>query len=327
VASGSLPLPRGAGPKDGRPADELTIPIGSDEELGLRAVALLGGRANGGRWPDDVATDLLRAGLRTRLDELGLPWAPSAEQVETAQRSADRDRDDTGAGSPTRARLGRVFRAVLVLAALVVLSGGYLGGWRWTGFHGNEQVWDWLQLLLLPLAFATLPLWLRYAHRMSRARRVAYGVAVAGFAIFVVVGYLVPLHWTGFGGHQLWDWLTLLLLPVTLITAQTWSSTTRTVRLHHRVAIGALGVAWILTVIGGYAWAWTWTGYQGNTLWDWLQLLLLPLVFPTILAPALLRFVAGDVENAEQDAERQVEADRAPLQVRPRTAGMGPGRP
>jgi len=143
----------------------------------------------------------------------------------------------------------------------------------------------------------------------------------------LVVGYLVPLHWTGFGGHQLWDWLTLLLLPVTLITVQTWSSTTRTVRLHHRVAIGALGVAWILTVIGGYAWAWTWTGYQGNTLWDWLQLLLLPLVFPTILAPALLRFVAGDVENAEQDAERQVEADRAPLQVRPRTAGMGPGRP
>jgi hypothetical protein len=305
VASGSLPLPRGAVPKDGRPADELTIPIGSDEELGLRAVALLGGRANGGRWPDDVATDLLRAGLRTRLDELGLPWAPTAEQVETAQRSADRARGgDTGAASPTRARLGRAFRAVLVLAALVVLSGGYLGGWRWTGFQGNEQVWDWLQLLLLPLAFATLPLWLRYAHRMSRTRRVAYGVAVAAFAIFVVVGYMVPLHWTGFGGHQLWDWLTLLLLPVMLITVQTWSSTTRTVRLHHRVGIGALGVAWILTVIGGYAWAWAWTGYQGNTLWDWLQLLLLPLVFPTILAPALVRFATGDVVNAEQGGER-----------------------
>ena len=261
-------------------------------------MALLDGRANGGRWPDDVATDLLRAGLRTRLDELGLPWAPSAEQVETVQQRADRDRG-AEAGSRARARLGRALRAALVVATLAVLSGGYLGGWRWTGFQGNEQVWDWLQLLLLPLAFATLPLWLRYAHRMSRARRVAYRVAVAVFAIFVAVGYAVPLRWTGFSGHQLWDWLTLLLLPATLITVQTWSSTTRTMRLHHRVGIGALGAAWVLTVIGGYAWSWAWTGYQGNTLWDWLQLLLLPLVFPTILAPALLRFVTGDVENAQ----------------------------
>jgi hypothetical protein len=291
-------------PDDGWPEEELTIPIGSEEVLGLRAVAFLDGGSHGGRRPDDLATNLLRTGLRTRLDELGLPWAPSAEQVETAQRSADPDQGrDAEAGSPTRARLVTALRAALVVAVLVVLSGGYMGGWQWTGFRGNEQVWDWLQLLLLPLAFATLPLWLRYAHRISRTRRAAYGVAVAGVTIFVVVGYAVPLDWTGFGGHKLWDWLTLLLLPATLITVQTWSSTTRTVRLHHRVAIGALGAAWILTVIGGYAWTWTWTGYQGNTLWDWLQLLLLPLVFPTILAPVLLRFVTGDVEKAAESED------------------------
>jgi hypothetical protein len=316
AAPGSLPLACGGGPEDGRPV-ELTIPIGREEVLGLRAVALLDGRANGGRRPDDVATGLLHAGLRTRLEELGLPWAPSAEQVETARRSADRDRaSDAAADSPTRARLFRALRGASVVAALVVVSGGYLGGWQWTGFRGNEQVWDWLQLLLLPVAFATLPLWLRYANRIGRARRLAYGVAVAGFAVFVVVGYAVPLDWTGFGGHDLWDWLTLLLLPAMLITVQTWSSTTRTVRLHHQVAIGALGTAWILTVIGGYAWAWTWTGYQGNTLWDWLALLLLPLIFPTILAPALLRFVTGDVERAPQQASTPVATSAAtPAQV------------
>jgi hypothetical protein len=285
--------------RDGRPAEELAIPIGADEVLGLRAVALLDARRNHGGRPDHVAADLLRAGLRTRLDELGLPWAPSAEQVETARRSADREpSSDAGSGSPSRARLLMALRAALVGAALVVLSGGYLGGWSWTGFRGNEQVWDWLQLLLLPLAFATLPLWLRYAERISRARRIAYGVAVAGFAVFVGVGYLVPLHWTGFAGHPLWDWLTLLLLPATLVTVQTWSSTTRRMRIHHRVGLVVLGTAWVLTVIGGYAWSWAWTGYQGNSLWDWLQLLLLPLVFPTVLAPALLRFITGDIEKA-----------------------------
>lgn len=309
AALGSLPLPRSAGPEDGRPARKLTIPIGSDEVLGLRAVAALDGRADGGSRPDDLATDLLRAGLRTRLDELGLPWAPSMQEVETARRSTDRERDGDGAGeetrSPTRARLLTALRATLVVAVLVVLSGGYVGGWQWTGFRGNRQVWDWLQLLLLPLAFATLPLWLRYGERISRTRRVAYGIAIAAFAVFVAVAYAAPLHWTGFGGRTLWDWLTLLLLPATLITVQTWSSTTRTMRLHHRVGIAALGAAWILTVIGGYAWAWTWTGYQGNTLWDWLQLLLLPLVFPTILAPALLRYVTGDIDTAEDTAPRR----------------------
>jgi hypothetical protein len=316
VAPGSLPLASSLGPKDGGPVEKLAIPIGSDEVLGLRAVALLDGRAQGGRPPHDVATDLLRAGLRTRLDELGLPWAPSAAQVETAQRSSDRDRgSDAQVGSPTRARLVTALRGALVVAALIVLSGGYLGGWQWTGFRGNKQVWDWLQLLLLPLAFATLPLWLRYANRISRGRRIAYGVAVAAFAIFVVLGYAVPFTWTGFGGHKLWDWLTLLLLPATLITVQTWSSTTRTVRLYHRVAIGALGAAWLLTVIGGYAWTWTWTGYEDNTLWDWLQLLLLPLIFPTVLAPALLRFVTGDVDKAAADERRGGDRSR----------GTGPG--
>jgi hypothetical protein len=211
------------------------------------------------------------------------------------------------------------------VAALVVLSGGYLGGWRWTGFRGNQQVWDWLQLLLLPLAFATQPLWLRYANRISRARRIGYGVAVAAFAVFVLAGYVVPLGWTGFGGRKLWDWLTLLLLPATLITVQTWSSTTRTVRLHHRAAIGALVAAWILTVFGGYAWAWSWTGYQGNTLWDWLQLLLLPLVFPTLLAPALLRFVTGDLETAQVSSAAPTPTEGPPQAGAAPAADLQPG--
>lgn len=56
-------------------------------------------------------------------------------------------------------------------------------------------------------------------------------------------------------------------------------------------------------MIGGYALRWTRTGYPGNTLWDWLQLLLPPLVVPTILLPALLNWITGDA--AEHAAARQ----------------------
>ena len=39
--------------------------------------------------------------------------------------------------------------------------GGYTRGWQWTGFGGNNQLWDWLTLLLLPAALGTIPLWIQ----------------------------------------------------------------------------------------------------------------------------------------------------------------------
>ncbi|MGH2514144.1 MAG: hypothetical protein ACRDHP_00665, partial [Ktedonobacterales bacterium] len=38
------------------------------------------------------------------------------------------------------------------------------------------------------------------------------------------------------------------------------------------------GLVFVLTIIGGYMFNWGWTGFRGNTLWDWLQLLVLPIV-------------------------------------------------
>lgn len=32
----------------------------------------------------------------------------------------------------------------------------------------------------------------------------------------------------------------------------------------------------IITAIGGYAFNWKWTGFHGNTLWDWMNLLFTP---------------------------------------------------
>ena len=107
---------------------------------------------------------------------------------------------------------------------------------------------------------------------------------------FVVIagGILVPLSWTGFRGNTLWA---LVWPPAAAGRADqhtTPAGEGRRLQHYQKQTIAAVSAAWIITVIGGYALQWTWTGYAGNTLWDWLQLLLVPLVFPTILIPALI---------------------------------------
>ena len=192
------------------------------------------------------------------------------------------------------ARVRRYGSAVPATVALAALFGGYAGGWQWTGFRANDQLWDWLHLLLLPVVIGTVPIWLLHAERMSMARRRAYGVCALAFAGFVAAGYLVPLNWTGFSGNTLWDWFLLLVLPLTIVVTGVWPKTGRTLRIHHKALLALLGIGWVVSLVGGYVWAWSWTGYQGNTLWDWLQLLLLPLVFPTIVLPALVSWVSGN---------------------------------
>jgi len=183
--------------------------------------------------------------------------------------------------------------AVLV-ATLVLLWGGYLRGWQWTGFQQNEQLWDWMHLLLLPLVVGTVPLWLRHSEYVSRSRRRKLLTAAAVFAVFVAAGYLIPLRWTGFAGNTLWNWLGLLLLPAAVASARFVPSMIRSLQRRHRLAIAAVVLTWCLTIVGGYAWNWTWTGYQGNTLWDWLQLLLLPLLVPTALMTAALNWLTDN---------------------------------
>jgi hypothetical protein len=109
--------------------------------------------------------------------------------------------------------------AVAVLAFAIVLWGGYRHHWPWTGLNGRTAtLWDWLHLLMLPLAVAVLPVWLstetRVAHETKR-----FGWAVlAAFVLLVILGYTVPWGWTGFTGNTLWNWLNLLLLPLLLPT-------------------------------------------------------------------------------------------------------------
>jgi FHA domain len=219
------------------------------------------------------------------------------------------------------ARKGAAY--VMAAALAVVLWGGYIGGWQWTGFRGNKQLWDWLTLLLLPVVLGTIPLWIQAKDYIGKGRRTLYAVIIVAWAGFMIAGYLVPLTWTGFADQKLWNWLDLLVLPAVVVTTTTLMSMRGRrpkgwLRPHQKAIIAALAAGWIVTVIGGYALGWKWTGYAGRTFWDWLQEFL-PLVFPIILLPPLVRWVTG---NSAGRARASHEATLAPT-----AAGKAAGHP
>jgi hypothetical protein len=293
----------------------MTFTTEPDEFLGLSALIALDGAEGGGDSGSAVVSKarvLMRGALADELQEIGLSWAPSAEAVK--KRAAEAAEPTSG----MRALMGnkkvrKYGTSVVAVAALVALWGGYVRGWPWTGFQASGQLWDWLKLVLLPVALGTIPLWIQDRDYISRPRRVAYGVVIVAWTGLVIAGYLIPLTWTGFRGQNLWDWLSLILVPVALTTtmaltsSRVRSSKARLLRPYQKGLIVALAVGWIVTVIGGYLLQWTWTGYAGNDLWDWLGLMLLPLVFPTILLPASLKWVSGNA------ARRASEARKAPM--------------
>jgi hypothetical protein len=172
----------------------------------------------------------------------------------------------------------------VVVAFAIVIWGGYGRHWSWTGISAkNATLWDWLNLLMLPIAVAILPLWASRRTRIGK-RHKAIGLSVlAAFAVLVVAGYTIPWGWTGFVGNKLWDWLELLVLPLTvalipvvLDLRENWSAR------HSLVAMTLLG-AFLVVVLGGYLGDWGWTGFHGNTLWNWLHLWLLPLLIPLLI--------------------------------------------
>jgi hypothetical protein len=300
----------------------LALTIAPDEVLGLSALVELGRTADAGhpRAAADAITDadivgqagaLMRGALADKLAAADLSWAPSAGAVKAhaAQAAEPAGRLYKLADNET-VRKDAVY--VLVVAGLVTLVGGYAGPWNWTGFEVNGQVWDWLNLLLLPVVLGTIPLWIQDREYIGTGRRTVYGAFIAAFTGFAIAGYLVPISWTGFSGQKLWNWIELLVLPGALaitaaLTGRGIRYQGRVLRPYERGMVIALAAGWIVTVIGGYALRWTWTGYSGNTLWDWLQMLLVPLVFPTILLPFLLKWVSGNA------ARRAATAHEAPV--------------
>ncbi len=195
----------------------------------------------------------------------------------------------------------RIATAALVVggaALAVAFWGAYERHWRWTGFRGRADLWDWLHIIVLPLAFAVTPLWFRHRDRLGRSRHLLVAAFGAGFALLVALGYAKHLQWTGFPGNTLWDWLELLVLPLAVVLLPVWVEVADGIRPRHLAgAAFALG-ALVVTAVGGYAYGWRWTGFHGNTLYDWLSLLVAPLALPLVLAPLATRWFMAAAEES-----------------------------
>ncbi len=199
---------------------------------------------------------------------------------------------------------GMSLLAGAVAFVVVVLWGGYGHHWSWTGINGRvATLWDWLHLLLLPVVLGVLPIWLSRRSRLTRRHKTLGLAAGMAFGVLVLAGYMMPWAWTGFVGNRLWDWLELIALPLAVaLTPILHELRTSWSRRDSLVALAGL-VAFVAVVLGGYLADWSWTGFRGNTLWDWLHLLLLPLLLPTVVVPALLPMAtAGVIVVAEDEA-------------------------
>ncbi len=191
----------------------------------------------------------------------------------------------------------------------------------------NATLWAWLKLLALPLALAALPLWLRSHDRLAGTRRAPLLAATAAFAVFVFLGYWLEWSWTGFAGNTLWDWFEVLLLPVVIATVKYWTAE-RTIQPWHRWLLAAVLAGFAAFVICAYLLPIDWSGFVDNTLWDWVRLLLIPLLMPLLIVPATTRWVeTGIREEAPEPVQYEIwlSPDRKiTAQVRPSAGDAGP---
>ena len=89
-------------------------------------------------------------------------------------------------------------------------------------------------------------------------------------AAVLVGGYQEHWSWTGISGKTatLWDWISLLLLPITVATLPIWLSKRHKLTRRRKTAALAVLAVFVCVVLAGYLVPWGWTGFEGNALWD-----------------------------------------------------------
>jgi hypothetical protein len=213
-----------------------------------------------------------------------------------------------------------VARRIHLMLAGVLLGGAALvvgisepggRGWDWTGFPENSDLWDWLHLLVLPFVLLLLPLWVGTHRQLRREWLVGLVTVGVAFAVIVYGGYELGWEWTGFSGNHLWDWLELLVLPFTVALLPVWLGTRRRLSRGH-LAWAVVGLALFAALVAcGYTVPWAWTGFEGNTLWDWIQLVIVPFAIP--VAVTVLIFTAEQARESEIAREGPAAEDAAAM--------------
>jgi hypothetical protein len=156
---------------------------------------------------------------------------------------------------------------------------------------------------------------------------ILFGMLLLAFVVFVILANRFDLEWTGFTANTLWDWLKYLIIPVTLVIAPVlWASLRqsqhrkqvwRKWRIFWIVLLVVFLVASVVLVIKGYN-DWSWTGFAGNTLWDWISLLFLPVT----LVSATLWFTKYQNRTQTQTLLGLIPTAPLPKNPFPRSSGF-----
>ncbi|HEY7126261.1 MAG TPA: hypothetical protein VH540_20120 [Ktedonobacterales bacterium] len=125
----------------------------------------------------------------------------------------------------------------------------------------------------------------RYERRLifdMRLWMLLFSVALVVLVLLEGLSYIFNWTWTGFEGNTLWDWMRLLVLPVSLTGATVWSGTRQKWGTSWTMVLVLVLAALVVCAIGGYFLNWTWTGFAENKLWDWIGLLVLPITLTSV---------------------------------------------
>jgi hypothetical protein len=92
-----------------------------------------------------------------------------------------------------------------------------------------------------------------------------------------------------------------------------------------RGAAATLAVVFAVVLWGGYSHRWSWTGINGATatLWDWLHLLLLPLLLPTVVVPLMMPVAMSRVQFPQSAPAAAAGDDDPQATPPPRAPGEG----
>lgn len=127
---------------------------------------------------------------------------------------------------------------------------------------------------------------------IRRAAAVMVVLMIAAVALFATVGR--HWSWSGFSGQDtLWSWMSLLATPIALAILPLELLTRGWSRRPWKIAGAVVAVLLAVVAVGGYVLHWSWTGLSGIFLWDWLHLLLFPVVLVFLPAWAAQGAVLG----------------------------------